>query len=286
MTIEYQRLKNWPFEDVVQRYTFKDSILYALGVGLGENPVDPQELKFLYEDGLKALPTIAVVLSRPGFWVRDPRSGVDWKKVLHGEQGLILHRPLPPEGEVSARTKIYEIVDKGVGKGAILHLVKTLDDANTGTRLATVRSMLFLRGDGGCGSFGNVPIEANALPEQTPSQIKDIATLPQSALIYRLSGDYNPIHADPEAAARAGFERPILHGLCTLGIATRAVLEALADGMPDRLSSLSARFSRPVFPGETIRTELITTGDQLRFRSRVIERDVIVLDRGTVVLRN
>ena len=123
-------------------------------------------------------------------------------------------------------------------------------------------------------------------PEQIPSQTLDIATLPQSALIYRLSGDYNPIHADPEATAKAGFERPILHGLCTLGIATRAVLATLANGRPDRLRSLSVRFSRPVFPGETVRTEFFTTGGQIRFRSRVVERDVVVLDRGTIALRD
>lgn len=281
-----EAIQNFRFEPVSHTYTRRDTMLYALGLGYGCNPLDPAHLNFVYESDLRAVPSICCVLAHPGFWAKRPELGIDWVRLLHGEQSFEIHHSIPPEGTVTANYEIAAVVDKGVGKGAILHLVKTLDDANTGTRLATVRSMLFLRGDGGCGSFGNVPIEANALPEQTPSQIKDIATLPQSALIYRLSGDYNPIHADPEAAARAGFERPILHGLCTLGIATRAVLEALADGMPDRLSSLSARFSRPVFPGETIRTELITTGDQLRFRSRVIERDVIVLDRGTVVLRN
>jgi acyl dehydratase len=284
--LNLEAIQNFRFEPVSHTYTRRDTMLYALGLGYGCNPLDPAHLNFVYESDLRAVPSICCVLAHPGFWAKRPELGIDWVRLLHGEQSFEIHHSIPPEGTVTANYEIAAVVDKGVGKGAILHLVKTLDDANTGTRLATVRSMLFLRGDGGCGSFGNVPIEANALPEQTPSQIKDIATLPQSALIYRLSGDYNPIHADPEAAARAGFERPILHGLCTLGIATRAVLEALADGMPDRLSSLSARFSRPVFPGETIRTELITTGDQLRFRSRVIERDVIVLDRGTVVLRN
>lgn len=177
-------------------------------------------------------------------------------------------------------------MDKGAGKGAILHLVKTLDDAAAGTKLATVRSVLFLRGDGGCGNFGNAPAEPPPIPEQTPSQTMDIATLPQSALIYRLSGDYNPIHADPDAAAKAGFDRPILHGLCTLGVATRAVVAVFADGRPERLAALSARFSRPVFPGETIRTDFFGSGSQFRFRSRVLERDVVVLDRGTAVLRD
>jgi acyl dehydratase len=284
--LNLEAIRNFRFEPVSHTYTRRDTMLYALGLGYGCNPLDRAHLDFVYETNLRAVPSICCVLAHPGFWAKRPELGIDWLRLLHGEQSFEIHHPIPPEGTVTANYEIAAVVDKGIGKGAILHLVKTLDEANTGTRLATVRSVLFLRGDGGCGSFGNVPTEASVVPDQTPSQIKDIATLPQSALIYRLSGDYNPIHADPEAAARAGFERPILNGLCTLGIATRAVVEALADGMPDRLGSLSARFSRPVFPGETIRTEFFTTGDQLRFRSRVIERDVIVLDRGTVVLRN
>nr|WP_249158124.1 MaoC/PaaZ C-terminal domain-containing protein [Bradyrhizobium jicamae] len=205
---------------------------------------------------------------------------------MHGEQSFDIHNPIPAEGTVRANYEIAAVADKGAGKGAILHLVKTLDDAATGARLATVRSVLFLRGDGGCGSFGEVPADPAGIPEQAPSQTTDIPTLPQSALIYRLSGDYNPIHADPDAAAKAGFDRPILHGLCTLGVATRAVLATFADGKPARLASLSARFSRPVYPGETIRTEFFPAGNQVRFRSRVIERDVVVLDRGTAVLRD
>jgi hypothetical protein len=116
MAIEYARLKAWPFEDVVHRYTAKDAILYALGVGFGTDPIDPEQLRFVYEDGLEALPTLAVVLGYPGMWIRAPGTGVDWRQVLHGEQGIVLHRPLPPEGEVVGRTRIEEIIDKAAAR--------------------------------------------------------------------------------------------------------------------------------------------------------------------------
>ena len=281
MTIEYQRLKNWPFEDVVQRYAAKDSILYALGVGLGEDPTDPQELKFLYEDGLKALPTLAVVLSRPGFWVRDPRSGVDWKKVLHGEQGLILHRPLPPEGEVKSRTRIDEIVDKGAGKGALIYSSRTLVDTSDGQPICTLTSTTFCRGDGGFGGPSGPSPAPRPIPETAPDLTLDLPTSPRAALIYRLSGDYNPLHADPAVAKAAGFPKPILHGLGTYGVAGHAVLRLLCNYDPSRLTRFDVRFSAPVFPGETIRTEIWRTGaGQAAFRARVVERDVVVLNNG------
>jgi acyl dehydratase len=283
--LNLEAVRRFRFEPISHTYTRRDTMLYALGLGYGSDPLDPTQLNFVYETNLRAVPSICCVLAHPGFWARRPELGIDWLRLLHGEQSFDIHNPIPPEGTVKAGYEIAAVADKGTGKGAILHLVKTLNDAD-GEKLATVRSVLFLRGDGGCGSFGNVPAEPTALAEQPASEVGDIATLPQSALIYRLSGDYNPIHADPEAAAKAGFERPILHGLCTLGIATRAVLTCLADGVPDRLKSLSVRFSRPVFPGETIRTEFFTAGGQIRFRSRTIERDVVVLDRGTAVLRD
>ncbi|MGN1285788.1 MAG: MaoC/PaaZ C-terminal domain-containing protein [Bradyrhizobium sp.] len=281
-----EAVRSLRFEPVTQSYTRRDTMLYALGLGYGSDPLDPAQLDFVYEADLRTVPSICCVLAHPGFWAKRPELGIDWLKLLHGEQSFDIHSPIPAEGTVTANYEIAAVADKGAGKGAILHLVKTLDDATAGTRLATVRSVLFLRGDGGSGGFGNVPAEPPAIPEQAPSQTTEIATLPQSALIYRLSGDYNPIHADPDAAAKAGFDRPILHGLCTLGVATRAVIATFAGSRPERLASLSARFSRPVFPDETIRTEFFATGRQLRFRSRAVERDTVVLDRGTAVLRD
>jgi len=189
----------------------------------------------------------------------------------------------PPEGTVVGTYAIVAVEDKGAGKGTILHQIKKLNDKASGQLLATVRSVLFMRGDGGGGGFGEIPEPAQPLPKSAPSSACEIATLAQSALIYRLSGDTNPIHADPAAATKAGFEAPILHGLCTLGVATRALLSTFANGAPERLKSLSVRFSRPVFPGETIKTEFFGTGGEVRFRSRVVERDLIVLDRGSAV---
>jgi acyl dehydratase len=215
--------------------------------------------------------------------VRNPALGIDWLKMLHGEQSFEIHSPIPPEGTVVGTYAIVAVEDKGAGKGAILHQIKQLNDKASGQLLATVRSVLFMRGDGGCGGFGEVPEPARPLPDSAPSSACEIATLAQSALIYRLSGDYNPIHADPVAATKAGFEAPILHGLCTLGVATRALLSTFANGAPERLKSLSVRFSRPVFPGETIKTEFFGASGEVRFRSRVVERDLIVLDRGSAV---
>ncbi|MBN8992161.1 MAG: MaoC family dehydratase N-terminal domain-containing protein [Rhizobiales bacterium] len=258
-------------------------MLYALGLGYGSEPTDPTQLAFVYEDDLRAVPSMCCVLAHPGMWVRNPDFGIDWLKMLHGEQSFEIHNPLPPEGTVVGSYEIVAVEDKGAGKGAILHQVKKLRDTSSGQLLATVRSVLFMRGDGGCGSFGEVPEAPQPVPEQAPSSTCEIATLAQSALIYRLSGDYNPIHADPKAAAKAGFEAPILHGLCTFGVATRALLTTFAKGAPERLKSLSVRFSRPVYPGETIKTEFFGAGSEIRFRSRVVERDLVVLDRGSAV---
>jgi acyl dehydratase len=281
--LNLEAVRNLRFEAVTQNYAVRDSILYALGLGYGSDPADPGQLAFVYEDNLKTVPSMCCVLAHPGMWVKEPALGIDWLKILHGEQSFEIHNPIPPEGTVVGNYENVALEDKGAGTGAILHQVKKLHDKASGRLLATVRSVLFMRGDGGCGSFGELPAPARPLPERAPSSAREIATLPQSALIYRLSGDYNPIHADPVAAAKAGFEAPILHGLCTLGVATRALLSAFANGIPERLTSLSVRFSRPVFPGETIRTEFFESGDEIRFRCRVVERDVIVLDRGTAV---
>lgn len=280
-----EAVRNFRFTPTEHTYTRRDTMLYALGLGYGASPTDPEQLKFVYEGGLQAVPSICCVLAHPGSWISNPSLGVNYLKLLHGEQRFEIHEPIPAEGTVVGTYAIVAVEDKGADKGAILHQSKTLHDKASGKLLATVSSVLFLRGDGGCGSFGDVPAPAAALPEGKPAQSCDIPTLPQSALIYRLSGDYNPIHADPVAAKKAGFDQPILHGLCTLGVATRAVLSTYAGNDPTRLKSLFIRFSKPVFPGETIRTEFFPSGNEVRFRSRVLERDTVVLDRCTAVLR-
>ena len=280
MTITYDKLLSLDIPRVVQTYTEKDAILYALGLGLGHDPLNGDELPFVYEKSIKLLPTFAVVLGWPGFWARDLDSGIDWVKLVAGEQGLVLHRPLAPRGTVVGKTRVTEIIDKGAGKGALVYSERVVVDQATGERIATAAHTTFCRGDGG---FGGPPREAppvHAIPERAPDAVCDLPTRPDAALIYRLSGDPNPLHVDPAVAKAAGFPRPILHGLATFGIAGHAILKSLCGYDPARLMAIAGRFSAPVFPGETIRTEMWRDGTVVSFRARVMERDVIALNNG------
>ena len=280
MAIVYDKLLSLDIPEVVQTYTEKDAILYALGLGLGHDPLNADELPFVYEKSIKLLPTFAVVLGWPGFWARDLDTGIDWVKLVAGEQGLVLHRPLTPRGTVVGKTRVTEIIDKGPGKGALVYSERVLVDKATGEQIATAAQTAFCRGDGG---FGGPPREAppvHAIPERAPDQVCDLPTRPETALIYRLSGDPNPLHVDPAVAKAAGFPRPILHGLATFGIAGHAILKCLCGYDPVRLVAIAGRFSAPVFPGETIRTEMWRDGPVVSFRARVIERDVIALNNG------
>lgn len=280
MAIDYDKLKNRPFEKLVHSYTAKDAMLYALGIGIGADPLDEGQLKFVYEEGLCAVPTLSVVLAYPGFWLKEPDTGVDWVKVLHGEQAIRIHKPLPAEATVEGQTRITEIIDKGEGRGALIISERDVYDQATGDKLATLTSTTFVRGDGGFGGPSGPTPTPHPVPEREPDAVCDLPTLPQAALIYRLSGDYNPLHADPKVAAQAGFKAPILHGLCTLGVAGHAILKTCCDYDPTRFHSLQLRFSAPVYPGETIRTEIWRDGDVASFRSKVVERDVLVLNNG------
>ena len=288
MTLDYERLLNWPFPDIEHSYTTSDTILYALGIGLGADPVDERQLRFVYEAQLAALPTMCVILASPGFWLKEQNTGVDWVRVLHGEQSMQLHRPMPPAGTVIGRMRVSDIVDKGADKGALIYTEKELIDKASGALVATLTSTTFARGDGGFSkpqgveknSSNSPTAKPHPIPERDPDLTCDLSTLPQAALIYRLSGDRNPLHADPVVARKAGFDAPILHGLCTLGVAGHAILKTCCDYDPARFKSLQLRFSAPVYPGETIRTELWRDDDVVSFRSRVIERDVVVLNNG------
>ncbi|WP_340149679.1 MaoC/PaaZ C-terminal domain-containing protein [uncultured Sneathiella sp.] len=280
MAIDYDKLTNWKFDEIEQTYTYKDSILYALGVGVSMDPLDMDQLRFTYEEDLLALPTMSVVLAYPGFFLKQPEFGVDWVKVLHGEQGIKIHKTLPAEGTVIGTTKITEIIDKGEGKGALMYSTREIHDKASGDLLATLSSTTFCRGDGG---FGGPKIEApkpHTLPERDPDSVVELATLDQAALIYRLSGDFNPLHADPRVATAAGFKAPILHGLCTLGVAGHALLKQACGYDPSKLKAFNLRFTSPVYPGETIVTEMWHDGNVTSFRCKVKERDLVVLNNG------
>jgi acyl dehydratase len=283
MPLDYQKLKNWPFKERVQAYTPKDCMLYALGLGLGADPLDAHQLRFVYEKELQVLPTMAVVLASPGFWLQDPGTGVNWKAVLHGEQGLTIHRPLHPSGTLIGKMSIDEIVDKGAGKGALIYSRRDLYDQQSGELMCSLTSTSFCRGEGGFGGPTGPTRAPHELPSRAPDASCDLRTLPQAALIYRLSGDYNPLHADPSVAASVGFEQPILHGLCTYGVAGYAILTTLCGHDPARLRRLDVRFSAPVYPGETIRTEIWNEAPgRASFRSSAVERDIVVLNNGVV----
>jgi acyl dehydratase len=278
--IEYEKLLNFPIPEVRQRVTPRDAVFYALSVGLGQDPLDKRQLDFVDADRrLRVLPSMAVVLSHPGFWAANPATGIDAVKVVHGEQRITLHHPLPVEGEVVGRTRVTGLVDKGEGKGALMYSEKEIRDAS-GTLLAVTGSTTFLRGDGGFGGPSGPVIPPNAIPETAPDMTVDLPTRTEQALYYRLNGDDNPLHADPDVAARAGFPRPILHGLCTLGVVAHALLRELGNYEAESMKSLSLRFSSPVYPGETIRTEIWRSG---AFRARVVERDVVVVNNGVAV---
>lgn len=280
--IDYDALMRREFPVVEQAYTEKDSILYALGLGLGTDPLSSSHLRATYEraEGFGALPAMVNVLAYPGFWAMQPDTGLTWQKILHGEQSLTLHAPLPASGTVLGKTRVTGIVDKGADKGALLYSEREITDKATGTKIATIASTSFARGDGGFGGSDDKPRPVHQMPEGAPDTTYDFKTPEGAALVYRLSGDLNPLHADPAVARQAGFERPILHGLCTLGVASWSLTEALAGGDFAALKHLQLRFSAPVFPGETIRTEMWGSGGEVSFRARVVERDVVVLNNG------
>jgi acyl dehydratase len=273
------------FPPLEQSYGAKDTILYALGVGVGADPTDPKELAFVYEKSLRIIPSQAAVIAYPGAWLTEPALEIDYVKVLHGEQGIVFERPLEPTATVRGEYEVLGVDDKGPGKGAVISFEKRIVDAKDGAIICRVRSTYFLRGDGGCGSWKQPATVPSELPPRAPDRIIDLPTLPRQALIYRLNGDYNPVHIDPEVAAKAGFAKPILHGLCTFGIACFGLVQHLCAGDPARLAEIFVRFSRPVYPGDTIRLELFEEENAWRFRARTREHDQVVLDRGLARLK-
>jgi len=271
--------------DVEHTYGPRDCILYALGLGFGQDPTNEDELAFVYEKNLKALPTYALVQAYTAYWLRRPETGVTWSHVVHGEQGLVLHRPVMPQGTVIGKTRVLDVVDKGEGRGALVYSQRQIFDKASGALLATLSQTTFCRADGGFGGANRETAAPYAIPARAPDAVCDLATRPEMALLYRLSGDVNPLHVDPDFARQAGYPRPILHGLATFGVAGHALLKTLAAYDPARLTAISGRFSAPVFPGETIRTEMWRDGNVISFRARVVGRDVVAINNGRAELR-
>lgn len=282
MPLDYAALMHMKFDPQTATYSRRDVMLYALGIGVGAlDPCDPLELKYVYEQDLVTLPTFAVTLAASPMLLADPKFGVNYAMLLHGEQSLELHRPLPVEGTVVSEMQIDEIYDKGVAKGAVMYMTRRLFNGANGDLLVTLGTVVFLRGDGGFGGRSEGAPRPRPVPQRDADMSLAIDVAPNQALIYRLAGDYNPLHIDPQVAGRAGFARPILHGLCGYGMAGRALIRALCDDDPTRLRHLDVRFSSPVFPGEPLHVDAWTLapGD-VAFRVIASRRNQVVQDFG------
>ena len=287
--LNYDEVKGFCFAKAPSTYTSRDSILYALALGFGEDPLDERQLRYVTETGQCVAPTMPVVFCHPGFWIKEPKLGIDWRKFVHLGQQLTLTGALKPAGTIVSNTANVVVADRGAARGAIIVQRRELSDEASGQVVAVIESTYLARGDGGFsadnGRADPLPDTASvAAPDGAADVVLELKSLPQSALLYRLSGDYNPLHSSPSAAATAGFPRPILHGLCTYGIAARAVLSAFCDYDATRLRSLSARFTAPVFPGEILRFEMTRSGGSVHFQARVPDREAVVLKDGCAVI--
>jgi len=288
MPLDPDYLLGLPPIETTHSYTARDTILYALGVGVGRRaPCDPDELQFVFEEGLKPLPTMAVVLAYPGFWAKDPKYRLDWRRILHGEQSVEIHAPLPIEGVVTGVTRIDGVVDKGFDKGALIYSSRRIIEQYSGRQLATVRQVTFARGDGGFGGSSKSRSIPHEIPNRSPDIVFYVPTYPDQALIYRLSGDFNPLHADPVVARSAGFTVPILHGLATFGTVGRELMRVDGASRPEIVQRIDARFSSPVIPGDHIEVEAWREDSRvISFRARVPSRGVVVLQNGRLQLND
>lgn len=280
MTIDIAHLRSIEFPVRTYRYDERDLMLYALAVGFGRTL--PEELPFVFEPILRPLPTAAAVLAWDDTW--QERLGLDVPRVLHGAMRVSMHRPLAPRGEVRARLSIVDVLDKGRERGSLWLAQTDLADAATDAPVATLLSTVFARGDGGCGSTTAAAPAPHRLPERPADLVATLGIRPEQAALYRLCGDRNPLHVDPEFARAAGFERPILHGLCTWGAVAGQLVRTVCSGDPARLTAFEARFTAPVLPGETLVTEIWSDGSVVSFRTRVAERGTVVLDHGKAVV--
>ena len=286
MSLDYDLIKNWNFPEIEHTYTEKDTILYALSLGIGHDPVDPEQLPYIYEKDLKAFPTMAVILGYPGLWMTDPKAKINFLKVVHGEQRLQLLQPLPTSGTVKAQIKVSHVIDKGADKGALVIVERKIFDEN-GTLLAVTDQTTFCRGDGGFGQGDDSPEVLPKPPARIPDSIEEIQIRPDAAVLYRLNADPNPLHIDPKTAEAAGFEKPILHGLCTYAMAAHAIVKNYCNYQAERLLRFDTRFSAPVFPGETLIVEMWQLNDnEISFQAKVKERNIIVLSNGISNIKN
>jgi acyl dehydratase len=283
MPIDYQTLLGTTLADVPVSYEEQDVMLYAIGVGLGADPLDRSELRFVSElDGLQTLPTFASMVV-PDTIVAE--SGVDLTNMLHRSQSLDIFRPLPVAANLLANQRVVSVADRGKKLGAEIELDTELRLARDDTVICHATSRVIARSDGG---FGGDPPQKrirHRMPNREPDLVCDLPTRPDQALLFRLTGDFNPLHADPETARKAGFDRPILHGRCTHGIACHAILKTVCDYDFTLIAGFDVRFSSPVYPGDVITTEMWQDGNVISFHCKVHERGAIVINGGRCTLK-
>ena len=283
MPLDYDELMSKVQTDLPFSYTDADTMLYALSIGMGNDPLDQRELPYVYEQGepLKTMPTLATVVVPEMFPVG---LGWDYSQILHSEQRMRLYRPLPPAADLLINKRVVDAFDRGPKLGALILLEAEGRLASDDTVLFTMGCSIVARGDGGFGGPKGKGIPPHRPPRREPDLSCDITTRRNQALLYRLTGDRNPLHADPAAARAVGFERPILHGLCTFGVACRAVLQTICDYDYTLIREFDARFSAPVMPGDTITTDMWQEGNAISFVCSVKERGVVVLRNGKCTL--
>lgn len=294
MPIDREKALGASLGDSQGSYEPDDVILYHLGIGAGFAATDAGELEYTYEKNLKVLPSFAVVAggsmsSRARKQGRGGGSllsveGVDFNPamLLHGEQDVELHQPMPTAASFTSSGRIADVFDKG--KAALL-IMEQAARSEDGEPLFTTRSSLFLRGEGGFGGPPGPPA-GNAAPEREPDGIVESPTLPQQALLYRLCGDKNPLHADPEFAKMGGFDAPIIHGLCSYGIACKAIVDGVLAGDTGAVARYQARFRGVAFPGETYLTSYWREGERIIFETRSKERDAVIISNAAIEVRS
>ncbi len=296
MSFDPQALLRRELPTVRQRYEPRDTILYALGVGAGQgrDAWDERHLRFVYESRLQALPTMCAMLGDPGFWMRDADTGLDGTQLVHAEEEMQWPGVLPPGGDVTGHNRVASVEDRGPARGALFVVERELRDSASGQTLSRSRTTVLARGNGGFSGAG-FPLQRfgdaaapplPALPARPADRTVRRATVTNQPLLYRLSADPNPLHVDPAVAHRAGFERPIMHGMCTFGLLGLLIVQEFCGFEAARLAALRARFTAPLYPGETLDVEFWHDAGTVRFRATAAERGAVVLDLGHARIRD
>ena len=282
MAIDLDRLLNHPAKEEDTTYTARDTILYALGICLGFEPMDERQLRYVYERDLVAFPTLAMAVGHPGWWLGD--AGLDPAMTVHAQKRMEVLAPMPAAGKLHSRSIVTGADDKGPGKGVLVHTQRDIWDTRTGQHVSRQINTIMARGQGGFSGPKVPPRPPHAVPDRAADLVCDLPTVAQQALIFRLSGDHHPLHVDPVFVRGSGFAHTILHGLATMAISTHAIVRACCDYDATVVRAVECRFTRPVFPGDLIRTEIWRDGTQLSFRARVPAREEIVIDHGLLEL--